>query len=372
MTDFSRPGDTGNIVPFDRRDVAEGYRTKERPPLKLLSYSEMEAMPEPEWLIEGVIQKQSTALAFGKSNSFKSFIAADLGCSVSVGQPWHGNAVAPGRVIFVATEGANGFGRLRIPTWFDYHDVPRDRRNNVFLYPKEIRLDVKDDVLALVSTMKILGPFALVVLDIFGGTMAGSEVEDKTARAWVHGIQFILRETGASVLTVAHTGWQDDTRARMHTHFWGSFDSRLRVEGNKAAMTATLTVERHKDADSSGQWGFRMERAGESLVPILDSDVKPSKSRNLSVKQNTALDALDDALQAHGVRKQGTEWPPCNVVLMEHWRQAAYRHGIADSENAEARKKAFQRIREVLQDKGIIRIYCDHVWRCFANSNNGN
>ncbi len=59
--------------------------------------------------------------------------------------------------------------------------------------------------------------------------MSGSEIEDKTARASVHGIQRIIRETGVSILTVAHTGWQDDTRARMHTHFWGSFDTRLKV-----------------------------------------------------------------------------------------------------------------------------------------------
>ncbi|APH74094.1 hypothetical protein BSQ44_24040 [Aquibium oceanicum] len=338
---------------------------RKAPPLHILSYAEMEAMPEPEWLVEGLIQKRSTALMFGKSNSFKSFLAIDIGCSVSTGQPWHGGRTAQGKVLFVATEGSVGVGRLRIPTWFDYHSMSIEERENVHLFPREIRLDVVDDVSALISSMASIGTFALVVVDIFGGSMAGSEIEDKTARAWVHGIQRILRETGAAILTVAHTGWQDDTRARMHTHFWGSFDSRMRVEGDKEALTSTLTIERHKDADSTGQWGFRMTTTGGSLVPVLDDAVKPSKTSKLSVKQRTALDALDDALVFKGVTRQGTEWPPCKVVLVEHWRSRCYTHGIADKDTPEARKKAFQRIRNALQDKGIVRIYDEHVWRCF-------
>lgn len=244
------------------------------PKLHLLSYSEMANMPEPEWLIEGVVQKRSAALMFGKSNSFKSFLGVDLGLSVQTGRAWHGHGVSQGNVLFVATEGANGVGRLRIPAWYDHHAVP-ERERGAWLYPKEIRLDVSDDVSALIEATKD-GNFSLIDLDIFGGTMAGSEIEDKTARAWVHGVQRIIRETGAAVLTVAHTGWQDDTRARMHTHFWGSFDTRLRVEGDKDAMTCTLSVERHKDADSAGQWGFRLVRAGDSLVPERDDAVKPS------------------------------------------------------------------------------------------------
>jgi RecA-family ATPase len=232
--------------------------------LKFLCYREMKAMREPEWLVEGVIQRQSTALIFGKSNAFKSFIAIYIALAVETGRAWHGNGVQGGGMLYVATEGANGVGRLRVHAWYDYYHVPEVERG-AHLYPREIRIDVTEDIGGLIRTMHDEGPFALIVLDIFGGTMSGSEIEDKTARAWVHGIQRILRETGASVLTVAHTGWQDDTRARMHTHFWGSFDSRLRVEGDKDARTATLTVERHKDADSAGSWGFRWRQAGKAL-----------------------------------------------------------------------------------------------------------
>lgn len=333
--------------------------------LRILSYAEMAAMPEPEWLVEGLIQKRSTGLMFGKSNSFKSFLAIDIGLSVATGHDWHGNAVFKGKVLFVATEGANGVGRQRVPAWLDHYGIGERDRQGVHLYPQEICLDRTDDVSGLIASVSSLGLFALVVVDIFGGSMAGSEIEDKTARAWVHGVQRILRETGAAVLVVAHTGWQDDTRARMHTHFWGSFDSRMRVEGDKDALTSSLTIERHKDADSSGSWGFRLEKTGSSLVPVIDDAVKPSKGRNLTVKQRIALDALDDAIKAHGIRKTGEDWPPCNVVLVEHWREAAYRHGITESDKANSRKKAFLLHKDALIGKGVIRVFDEYVWRCF-------
>ncbi|MEI9414722.1 AAA family ATPase [Mesorhizobium sp. Cs1321R2N1] len=333
--------------------------------MDILDYGRMSNLPEPEWLVGGLIQTRSTALMFGKSNSFKSFLAIDIGLSVDIGQDWAGNEVKPGGVLFVATEGANGVGRLRIPAWYQHHAVAEEDRR-AFLYPQEICLDTTDDVTALIAAMNLRGNFALVVIDIFGGSMKGSEIEDKTARAWVHGIQRILRETGASVLVVAHTGWQDDTRARMHTHFWGSFDTRLRMEGDKDALTATLTVERHKDADSTGSWGFRMVQSNGSLIAELDASVSTGggKKRTLSAGNKSALNALDDALQEHGVRKFGQDWPPCNVVQIDQWRRHCYLHSPEDKPNTKL--VAFNRARKALHDGGHIQFYDDHVWRCFG------
>lgn len=333
--------------------------------IELLNYDQMVNLPEPEWLVDGLIQKRTAALIFGKSNAFKSFCTIDIGLCIATGRQWHGNQVCSGNVLFVATEGANGVGRLRIPAWFNHYVVPLRQRKRVFLYPKEISIDVVEQVSLLIDAMYAAGPFTLLVLDIFGGCMSGSEIEDKTARAWVRGVQKIIRETGASVLTVAHTGWQDDTRARMHTHFWGSFDTRLRVEGDRDALTCSLTTERHKDADSTGSWGFKMTPAGQSLVPVLDETVKPSKTRNLSSKQHIALQALDDAIASHGIAKQGSDWPTCKVVLLDQWRAFCDRHSLSSSDEQEAKKKAFQRARDGLHKKNIIRIFDGHVWRCF-------
>lgn len=337
--------------------------------LQLLNYFDMLSLPEPEWLVKDLIQKRSTALMFGKSNTFKSFLAIDIGLSVDTGQDWCGNPVSQGDVLFVATEGGNGVGRLRIPGWYDHHRTDEADRH-AFLYKDEIRLDVADDVTALINRLND-GPFALVVIDIFGGSMAGSEIEDKTARAWVSNVQRILR-TGASVLVVAHTPYQDDSRIRGHSHFWGSFDTRIRVEGDKDAMTATLSIERHKDADSSGSWGFRLEQSHDTLVPVLDDAVatKGAKGKkSLSGKPRTALIALDEAIQEHGVTRFGTDWPPCKVVQLEQWRKRFYLHSLGST--PAAKLKAFQRAQDKLEDEGYVRSFDDHVWLCFDGAAGG-
>ena len=78
-----------------------------KPPLTFLSYDDMVNLPDPEWLIEGLILQQTSALMFGKSNSFKSFLAIDIACHVGLAcetdRPfgaelthWHGHKMGSG------------------------------------------------------------------------------------------------------------------------------------------------------------------------------------------------------------------------------------------------------------------------------------
>ncbi len=344
----------------DARDRARVSRKR-----RILSYGEMAAMPEPEWLVEGVIQKRTAALMFGKSNTFKSFLAIDLAAAVASGRHWHGKHAAKGRVLLVATEGANGVGRQRVPGWFAHHGVAAEDRRDIHLLPAEISLDVPSDVQWLIDAMRAIGAFDMVVLDIFGGTMSGSEIEDTTARSWVRAVQRIIAETGAAVLTVAHTGWHDETRARMHTHFWGSFDSRLRVEGDKDKLTTCLHVERHKDADSTGAWGFHLLPSFGTLVPCYDEAVQPTKNSRWTEGERKAFGALEALLSERGVLRFGPPWPDCKVAALADWRQACDTLGLAKADSADARRMAFNRAKDRLERRGDVKTHDDCVWSTF-------
>lgn len=82
----------------------------------------------------------------------------------------------------------------------------------------------------------------------------------------------------------------------------------------------------------------------------------------LGGKSRAALEALDEALASHGFRQFGEDWPGCDVVLVSKWRLQFYAHCIGNA--PEAKKKAFQRAREALQDAGLIAFHDDHVWKC--------
>src|SRR5262249_48710306 len=95
----------------------------------------------------------------------------------------------------------------------------------------------------------------LLVIDVLRGTMTGSESDDEAAHAWTRAAEILIAE-GAYILTVTHSPYGDDSRLRWHSHLWGSFDTRLQGEGNSEKLTAILKVNRHKDHDSGGEWGF--------------------------------------------------------------------------------------------------------------------
>ena len=357
-------------------------------PLRILSYRDMLAMPDPSWLVEGLIQERTSALLYGKSNSFKSFLAIDIACSIATaddqaGRYWHGHDIPiEGDVLYVATEGSRGVAKQRIPGWYEAHGIPEDEQYAVSLYPEEIALDDDKAVTDLIRSCSIfnfeqgnsddwLDPafgYKLIVIDIFGASMMGPETSDETARAWVRNINRIMREMKCAVLTVAHTGWADQTRARMHTHFWGSFDTRLIAEGDKDNLTTVLKVERHKDADSAGEWGFRMDKVEmqnglTTLVPRMCDEVQKTKKRRVSGRPAIALQALSEALIDHGKRVAGPNFPSCPVVTLDQWKTMCKRHGMTDSNNPDSERKAFNRAKEALQNKGIIKQFDNHVWK---------
>ncbi|PZP63003.1 MAG: hypothetical protein DI604_28160 [Delftia acidovorans] len=332
--------------------------------LKVLDYAAMQDLPDPVWLVEGILMKQSAALMFGKSNAFKSFLGIDLGLHVALGRSWHGHEVKQAKVLFVATEGAVGVAKQRIPGWYAHYKVPVEQRSNAYLYPQEIALDDKEQVEAVIATAKHLG-IGLLVLDIFGGTMNGTEVEDTTARAWVRSVQRLIREAGLTTLTVAHTGWQDETRARMHTHFWGSFDSRLRVEGDKEKLTTVLSIERHKDADSRGEFGFKLEQSEKTLVPVMDESIAKKGHSGLPTKLQLMLNALEEATKQAGQIMTGERFPGCAVTAVDLWRDIAVGMGISGSSKDEARRKAFRRAFDDLRSRKLIDTWADYAWSTF-------
>lgn len=360
-------------------------------PLKFLSYDDMVNLPEPQWLIEGLIMEQTSALLFGKSNSFKSFLAIDMACSVATADQhgeWHGNTISDGwPVLYVATEGALGVAKQRIPGWMDAHKIPRSSRNDIVLYPQEIALDDDNAVNDLLRSCGIDcanrdgstdwhnpdSAFKLVVIDIFGASMMGPETSDETARAWVRNVNRIMREMRCAVLTVAHTGWADETRARMHTHFWGSFDTRMKAIGDKDTLTTVLSIDRHKDADSGGQWGFKLDKVTladgytTTLVPRLCDEVETTQKRRVSGKPAVALQALSEALIDQGKTIAGPNYPTCRVTSLEAWRAMCDKHGLTDSDNPEAARKAFTRAKATLLEKAVIRQFGDHVWKVKAD-----
>jgi hypothetical protein len=144
-----------------------------------------------------------------------------------------------------------------------------------------------------------------------------------------------------------------------------------------------LSVTKMKDAPTPEPMGFGLE---EVTLPWRDTEgnpetsvvlvptgtaVAPKKARaakrdNPTKHQRLAFQALLEALEAHGV---APPWParpdephPDRVVRLEDWRAAFYDRHTGD--NQDAKKKAFQRVRQDLTDSNVraVQVRNDYYW----------
>ena len=57
---------------------------------RFLTVGEVMKLPDPEWLVAGILPAKSIAQLYGGSGSGKSFVALDMALSVATGRPWLG------------------------------------------------------------------------------------------------------------------------------------------------------------------------------------------------------------------------------------------------------------------------------------------
>jgi len=76
----------------------------------------------PDWLIKGVIEKNTVSLLFGDFVAFKSFIALDMALHIASNNlSWRNRITHHGPVFFLAGEGHGGLDR-RIQAWANHHE----------------------------------------------------------------------------------------------------------------------------------------------------------------------------------------------------------------------------------------------------------
>jgi hypothetical protein len=340
-------------------------REQETVPVKILTYDEMLALPEACFAVEGVIVYRGKNVIFGVSNTFKSFHAVDLGCSVSTGRSYHGKAVKKMKVFYAANEGAIGIGRKRIAAWMAYHEIPQVERRNIFLIRDETIIPdevSRNNLLAGIRLLVEPGEDFFIIFDIHRGTMNAPDKDDDAADAWIKGAEILIKE-GGTTLSIAHSPYSDDARARGSSHQWGSWDGRLQSEGDKEKRTSVLKVDRFKDHESCGQFGFTLdeqeveEHPGEfSLVPRLDGAVRP-KTRGPAPKQKSLmLEVIAQAIdEAWVMIMPFCDGPEIKAVADRIVRQRYYlRTGEAEPEDANGKerlRKAFNRPLKAMIDK---------------------
>ena len=208
-------------------------------------------IPEPRWIIEGVIPEDAYVILYAPETNFKTFLALDMALSVATGFPASGTSqfddetiTEPGPVLYMTGEGLGNF-KKRIKGWELIHNGSIEASNfHLFEPPPKL----VDDIEGIVEFIRMVSDrYKLIVVDTISRVMQGAnENAQETASAFTGLVDELRRAgNGTSVLALHHTN--KDGTIRGSSVFSADADVVLMAERGDG-LDCTLKTIKNKDA----------------------------------------------------------------------------------------------------------------------------
>ncbi|HWX99864.1 MAG TPA: AAA family ATPase, partial [Mycobacterium sp.] len=248
----------------------------------LLSRSDLLRLPDPEPLIDGVLDQGTTALLYGKWGTLKSFIAIDWAACVGTGRSWQGRPTEQRRTLYVAAEGAYGY-KGRIDAWeVGWHTKIHD--GTLDILPRPVNLTNAADVGNLRALIE-WGGYGFVILDTLARCMVGADENSAKDCGEVVDALRQLRECTLDgrgvVLGVHHTG-KDGKTFRGSSVFEAGADTVYST--TQDGVATVLDREKRKDGAQLDTHRLKLdpiEGTGSGVISVHREVDKPQRAGSL-------------------------------------------------------------------------------------------
>lgn len=337
-----------------------------------------------QYLVKGWLDRGALSVVYGESNVGKTFFAMDLALHVAAGEDWHGSRVPSGKkwagpVLYVACEGGRGINnrieamRHARPDLIEKINAIEDGAFGLLSEPLD--LCTSDDADHLIDAIRDGwdNGLALIVIDTLARTMGGGD--ENTAKdmgQFVRSIDRLRAETGAHVMVIHHSGKDASKGARGSGSLRAAADTEIELTRDGDVILAEQRKQR--DMICEGVFAYRLksvflgidddgDNVTSAVVEVAEVTIRKPKAR-LSGTDKIGMEALSDALAAHGEVKHGDQFPRSRqCVPLERWREFCDRHSLSSGEGESSKRTAFHKLKNRLQDKEIVRIVDGFVWR---------
>jgi len=266
---------------------------------RLLTRSDLRALPRPEWQVEGMIEQESLVVMFGPSGSGKTFLSASIALGLTTGGNWFTTACQSGPVLYVNADGGIGF-KERVVAW--EQEMGLTHPFEFLVIQEAVNLMQTSEVIEVVEKIKQQPEAAwpkLVVIDTLARCMAGGD-ENSTGDMGIviRNCNYLQRELKCTVLLVHHTGWAEGERMRGNSSLHAAADAVIRVV-NEAGIHR-VSCEKQRNGDRFPSFAFRLEKQGDSCgVRLLGgSFTAPQPSRLQAGRQAGSERVLELVRQA--------------------------------------------------------------------------
>ena len=194
-----------------------------------------------EYLIKGVLERQSNAVLFGKWNVGKTFVILDMAAAIATGKPWFGKRVRQGRVLYLGYEGIRAM-KKRIIALREKHPKLRDRATPFAWAPLRNPLTRVEGIKEMGAVLAAFtaahgGPPDLVVIDPLANALGGDDSDANLMAELNRTVAELMRRQRCTVLRVHHAGHSNEERARGHSSLPAGVDTEIRVDDQEIATT---------------------------------------------------------------------------------------------------------------------------------------
>ena len=250
-----------------------------------------------EYLIKGMLERQSNAVLFGQWNVGKTFVVLDMAACIATGTPWFGKRVRQGRVLYLGYEGLRAM-KKRLKALRDKYPGLGDKRTPFRYEGLTLPLTHGEgvrEVGEILRSYAVLhgGPPDLVIIDPLANALGGDDSDAGLMGVLNQFVVTLIKKQKCTVLRVHHSGHGNQERARGHSSLPAGVDTEIRVAEQVIAATKQRDDVREK-------FGFNLDVV--ELGPDDDGDMMttcivrhvPDNALDpgLSQPQRELLDAL--------------------------------------------------------------------------------
>lgn len=225
--------------------------------LQAAQFAKAKALP---WIVRDLLPQAELGVIYGAPGSGKTFWALDVLLTIARGgTTWRDRRALPGRVAYVAAEGAGGV-RTRLQAYANHASVSLDALDFFALGDAPNLLDAKATA-AMLDALATLAPLSLLVLDTYASVMpGGNENSGEDAGLVIAACKRFHRKTGALVLLIHHCGKDSAKGARGWSGMLGAVDVEINVTRDAKNGNRCASVTKLKDGrDTAQDFGFRLD-----------------------------------------------------------------------------------------------------------------
>lgn len=252
-------------TPADKADAPK-FRRK--------SLQDLMAVPEPEWLIQGMIPKGGFIEFFGPKKSMKTFVLLHLAWCLTGGKdfgPYRAGRAY--RTLYLLGEGGWPFFRHRALAL----DWSVEQGENIeFL---ELPSFTSEDFEPFVQHLLDDPPEVLILDTRQRATPGVSDNDEAGMKLFVERVDALRERVGVTVIEVHHTGHSNTDRGRGHSVIDASLDASFLVTLEGRQVRVENKLNRHAEGGLITQFRWEsIELVDQNFRQILDEHGEPARS----------------------------------------------------------------------------------------------